>query len=539
VSVTPRPPILVISIDGGSFAALDARMAAGDMPALSALVQGGVRGELRSTIPPITPAAWTSFMTGKRPGKHGVYDFRVYDPRSYRDTFVSSRAVRDATLWQLLTAAGLRVCTLNLPMTYPPPADAGTVVSGFDTPSTRVEFTHPPGLRSRILARFPDYGFVATPPADDPNLESDAGFARFVADVEASVRQRTALALELMADGPWDVFLVHVQDIDALQHKVWHELVDATASPARHARLREVYRGLDECIAALGAAMPSGCLTFIVSDHGFGTQAGRVFPNVLLRRWGHLRQRGRGWGRLQRSVRKRLQRLGLVASGPRADWETRVRERAFGESLPVHWSATRAYVGVAEIYGLLYLNLRGREPMGIVTPGAEAEALLADLAARFRAVRDPRDGAAAFEAVLRGDEVDADDDFGRRPDLVLVPRGDLTVSRDLNDRLWHDVYPKPAGTHRPEGILVAAGPGVRAGHVAPVDLIDVAPTLLALAGVAIPDDVDGRALGELFTVAPETSSTPARPDRRADAAALSEQEEADVAQRLRALGYLA
>jgi predicted AlkP superfamily phosphohydrolase/phosphomutase len=177
--------------------------------------------------------------------------------------------------------------------------------------------------------------------------------------------------------------------------------------------------------------------------------------------------------------------------------------------------------------------------MGTVTPGAEAEALLAELADRFRSVPDPRDGAPVFDAVLRGDEVDSDDEFGRRPDLVLVPRGDLTVSRDLNDRLWHDVYPKPGGTHRPEGILVAAGPGMRTGRVPPVELIDVAPTLLALAGVGIPDDVDGRMLDELFTVPPEVRSAPARQGRAIDPSALSTQEEADVAERLRALGYLA
>jgi len=531
--------VLIVSIDGGSFRALDPRMEAGDMPVLAGLVRDGVRADLRSTIPPITPAAWTSFMTGKKPGKHGVYDFRVYDPRSYRDTFVTSRAVRDTTVWQLLTAAGLRVGVVNLPMTYPPPPDAGTVVSGFDTPSTRVEFTHPPNLRQRILERFPDYTFVATPPADDPDLANDDGFGRFIADVDASLRQRTGVATQLLAEGGFDVFLIHFQDIDALQHKAWQHLVDQSLSPTRHAILRSVYRHLDECIGTLVRAMPPSSLTFVVSDHGFGDQRGRVFPNVLLRRWGHLHQRGRFWARLQRSVRKRLRRVGLATTGPRADWDARVRERSLAHSVPAHWPSTRAYVGVAEIYGLLYLNLRGREPLGVVEPGAEAEALLADLTARFLGVRDPRDGEPVFREVLRGETVDPHDDFGRRPDLVLVPRGDLTVSRDLNDRRWHDVYTSPAGTHRPEGILIAAGPGVRAGRIDTADLVDLAPTLLALADVAIPSDVDGRVLGELFHEPPAARFTSAGSARARDDGTLSTDEEADVAQRLRALGYLA
>jgi predicted AlkP superfamily phosphohydrolase/phosphomutase len=533
-------PIVIVSLDGGAFPILDRLIAAGDMPTLASMVRDGARGVLRSSIPPITPVAWSSFLTGKRPGKHGVYDFRIYDPSGYRDAFVTSRALRDATLGELLTAAGKRVAIVNLPMMYPPPEDVGTVVSGFDTPSTAASFTHPPELRERILAAVPDYSFVAT--ADGPLSATldDAAFARFADLAEHSIDQRGTVARMLLADGPWDLFVLHHQDPDALQHKLWQALT-TDAAQERWERLRRVYRRLDAHLADVFAAMPGDALRLVVSDHGFGPHHGRVFPNVLLRDWGYIGQPGRKWARFQRSVRKRLTALGVVEPDTPKDgrWEVRVREHGFGSALPVHWEQTSAYVATAEIYGMLYLNLRGREPQGIVDP-SRADALLDEITAQLRGVRDPHDGSAVFADVLRGSDVDPVDVHGRRPDLLLLPRADLTVSRDLNDRLWLERYEAEVGTHRPEGILIAAGDGIPARRLEqPADIIDLLPTVLAASGVAVPDDVDGRLLSELFEHAPVLERVAAAARSDAATGGLSAEEEDDVAERLRALGYLA
>src|SRR5262249_59991706 len=106
-------PVFIVSLDGAPRHVLAPLIALGDMPTLANLVARGTSATLRSVVPPITPAAWSSFMTGKRPGKHGIYDFRIYDPRGYRDSFVTSRALREPTIWELMTAAGRRVAVGN------------------------------------------------------------------------------------------------------------------------------------------------------------------------------------------------------------------------------------------------------------------------------------------------------------------------------------------------------------------------------------------------------------------------------------------
>jgi len=522
-------PILIIGLDGASFTVLDPLLATGDLPTLAAL---GARAELASVIPPITPAAWASFMTGKHPGKHGIYDFHVYDPQTRSDTFVTSRALRDPTVWELLTAAGRRTGVLNLPMTYPPRPHAGTIVSGFDTPSVTVGFTQPPELRERLLARFPDYRFVAEPDPADQTLETDAGFATLVAAVEASITQRTDAALMLLGEQPFDAFMVHYQDPDALQHQAWRFLADPDRHPARFARLRETYRHLDAQLGRLVAAMPQGSLVLVVSDHGFGSHDGRVYPNVLLRQWGFLSWRGRRRDRLRRSFQKRLARFGFARpdADRRQPWIAEARAGSFARALPLRWSRTRAYVGLAEIYGLLYVHGSG---------GARREALRGELRRRFLAVRDPRDGAPVFADVVDGEVAYPDDPFGRRPDLVLVPRPGFSVHRGLNHRRWLDHYATTMGTHRPNGVLLAGGDGIRAGRLAGTpSLVDIAPTLLAAAGVPIPDDMDGRVLTELFVEPPEITRVPPPTRGADDGFTLSADDESEVMKRLQALGYM-
>jgi predicted AlkP superfamily phosphohydrolase/phosphomutase len=533
-------PIVMIGLDGAAFDLLDPLVAAGDMPILGALLARGARAGLDSVVPPITPAAWTSFLTGKQPAKHGVYDFRIYDPRTARDAFVTSRAVRDRTLWQLLVAAGRRVAVVNLPMMFPPPAASGTVVSGFDMPSPDVAFTNPPELRERILARYPTYRLVPVPEPTDPSLERDDSFSRFVGDVESGLEQRTWIARELLRAERPDVFMVHYQEPDVLQHVAWRFLADPGLAPERHARLRQVYRRLDTLAGEVLADAPADALVLIVSDHGFGAQDGRLFPNVLLQKLGYLAWRSRRTTRLKHSLDKRLRRLGLGRARPGAaiPWDVRVRTHGFAQDLPLRWNRTRAYVALAEIYGLLYLNLRGREPDGIVEPGMEQARLTRELRAQLLAVRDPHDGRPVFADVVPGEAVYPDDPTGRRPELVLVPRPGLITRRELRLSLWLERNRTIGGTHRPEGVLVAAGPGIRAGRVARAGIVDLAPTVLSVAGVPLPDDMDGRVLTELFERPPAVTYERAAAPVAEDDAVLSEHEEAQLADRLRALGYL-
>ena len=128
---------VVIGLDGATFDLIKPWVKRGEMPNFSRLMEEGVHGELRSTQPPISPQAWSSFMTGKNAGKHGIYNFQERAPQSYNMRFINARARRGKALWNILSEAGKQVIVVGVPCTYPPEPVNGVLISGFDCPSTK------------------------------------------------------------------------------------------------------------------------------------------------------------------------------------------------------------------------------------------------------------------------------------------------------------------------------------------------------------------------------------------------------------------
>jgi predicted AlkP superfamily phosphohydrolase/phosphomutase len=152
--------IAIVGLDGATWDLAAPLMARGDMPVLRGLTERGSSGVLRSTVPPVTFPAWSSFMTGTNPGKHGVFDFTRRVLGSYEIAFVSSRDRRVPTIWKLLSDAGRRVAVLGVPTTCPPEAVNGVMVGGFDSPlatGTDGSFVHPGAFYREMLAAVGPY----------------------------------------------------------------------------------------------------------------------------------------------------------------------------------------------------------------------------------------------------------------------------------------------------------------------------------------------------------------------------------------------
>src|SRR5262245_4834372 len=156
--------VLFIGLDGCTFDLLDQLMDAGLMPQLKRFIGDGVRGLLETTIPPITPTAWVSWMTGKNPGKHGVFEFllRRKGSNSLPDMPVSSRSRDGIAFWDVLGLMGKRAIVTNVPCTYPPTMVNGLMISDFLTPRGRRDFTYPESLLQEVEAKFGPYQLYIT-----------------------------------------------------------------------------------------------------------------------------------------------------------------------------------------------------------------------------------------------------------------------------------------------------------------------------------------------------------------------------------------
>jgi predicted AlkP superfamily phosphohydrolase/phosphomutase len=210
----------------------------------------------------------------------------------------------------------------------------------------------------------------------------------------------------------------------------------------------------------------------------------------------------------------------------------------------VDWSQTRAF-GIGS-FGQVYINLAGSRPQGVVLPGREYEELKDQITREAMALRDPRSGEPLVERVYRREEIYSGPCLERAPDLIVQPRGWEYMAfghADFGSNKLVEPVTGLSGHHRPDGILIVSGPGIRSGtHLEGASILDLAPTILHAMGSAVPQDLDGRVLSELF----DAGSPVARPVAYSDsniyrdsapALGLSGQESDAVQDKLRGWGY--
>jgi len=531
--------VLIIGLDGATFDILNPLMKTGYMPNLARLIATGTSGILESTKPPITPAAWTTFMTGKGPGRHGIVDFEKYDVRTNKLSFNSTYEIREKTIWEMLSEKGFRVGSINLPMTYPPRRVNGFLISGFETPSTEVEFTHPPELKHEILTRWPDYNYRSD--WQRRAFGGDDLFQRNMDYIANSFKQGYELVSYCGDKYGWHVMMVLYKLVDNLQHKAWKYVDPKTSGqyPKRAAIAAECFKRLDDTLGDLSRyAEKYDAMTLIMSDHGHGSLDGKAQPNALLKRWGYLK------------IKSQLTQAGIRAQ--------RIAERMLGRTtkrfaanlgiehdVALDWSRTKACVMHAGMYGFLYISLKERQPNGIVEP-ADYERLRDELRDKFLAVTDTNpDGETiqVFPEVHRTEELYhcKREEQPWLPDLLLIPQPGLAVVRKIRGSRpvrWYAMS-RMEGTHRVEGILIANGPGVYQGHTINAQIADIAPTLLATMGLRVPQDMEGTVLSDLFETKPTIEFEPPEEIEITEAEEVyTDKEKEALTKRLADLGYL-
>lgn len=531
--------VAVIGLDGAAWHLLDPMIEAGAMPSLAALRARGATGVLRSTVPTYTPPAWTSAVTGVNPGRHGIYGFVEGHAQSDRPELVHSGRIKTPALWEVANAQSARTGIYNLPLTYPPVALDGWMVAGMMTPGygERLKgFAYPPSLEEAILTWAP--GYIVDVSA---NYEQDWRDASLAERALASIRQRKKVLEELLLLDPPDIVFAVLEAPDRLQH-VYYRYMDPTdelydTSQGRNLRpsIAACFAAMDEIVALLADFAGDDGGTIVCSDHGFTAWRTSVHTNALLASWGYLRLKP-GARAMQTSAARRLVPVAKRFLPRRIAREAKGRTFA-----AIDWAATRAFASPIPQQGI-FVNVAGRERFGIV-PRSELEAVKDEIAGRFLSLRGP-DGEPATDLVHRSEDVFHGDALEGAPDLLPVLR-DHTF--ELDDELFHRVpftehHRLPRGVHHPDGIVVVGGPGVVTRPIE-ASVMDVMPTALYLAGLGVPEGLDGSVMTTAFGDAaladrPLRTLPPLSSEARDQASPYSAEEEAIIEESLRGLGYL-
>ncbi|MCX5885155.1 MAG: alkaline phosphatase family protein [Proteobacteria bacterium] len=565
-----KSKILVIGLDGGSFELLKPWIEQGELPFLKGTMDKGISGELESVVPPVTAPAWNSFITGKNPGKHGIYDF-FYRDKDFKPHPISSYTRKDRAIWEIIGDQGGVSVILNVPTTYPPRELRGALISDFLTPSGRDDFMYPGELVQEIEGKFGKYPLFFKTPSLAISV-TDSLIETFLNECKHALKYKFEVAHYLKEKLDPHFLMLHIWESDPICHSLWH-VIDRThplfeeALFQKHGEnILDYFRQFDQEVRRLWEAMGGNSTPlFIISDHGFGPLKKIVDLNVWLLKEGYIAlkrdlptrlkyflwQHGLTHESLYHTLYTRLIRMGIRY---KSDESLLVTFNKFftqkAALLTIHdvdWSRTRAFsnVGVAGS-GQIIINVKGKFPYGMVDPGKEYETLRADLISRLKALRDPENGQEIKGEIFTRDEVYSGDQVETAPDITFLPMNNsyLAVSifgftsNQSITRTWG-----MSGHHKRKGILFGIGTPLRSGiTVEQAKILDLFPTILYLMGIKIPQDSDGRVLEEVissdFLATNPVEFTSAAPPPQASSPTTTPEEEKDYLKKLKRLGYI-
>jgi predicted AlkP superfamily phosphohydrolase/phosphomutase len=427
-------------------------------------MENGVYGNLESTIPAITVPAWMSMLTSRNPGTLGFYGFRNRKNYSYDDlVFANSTAVKVDTVWKILARHRRKVILLSVPQTYPPTPVNGCLVGCFLTPNTEVEFTYPPELREEIWRNVGEYIIdVKDFRTEDKQYLLD--------QIYKMTARRFQTAEYLMTNKPWDFFMLVEMGTDRLHHGMWKFFDEKHCryqadTPYKNA-VRDYYIYLDGKIRELLELVDlKRTAVIVVSDHGTKRMEGGFCFNDWLIQQGYLC--------LKEAIDKPRQL----------------------KNADIDFNRTRVW-GSGGYYGRLFLNVEGREPQGVI-PAGEYEAFRSEIKQRLEAVVDHK-GRPMNNRAFKPEEI-YPEVKGVAPDLIVY-FGDLdwrSVGTVGNETLYvfeNDTGPDDAN-HAQQGMYILTSPEMnKKGAKLDRKIMDIAPTILNLMGIEIPEEMEGRAI---------------------------------------------
>jgi predicted AlkP superfamily phosphohydrolase/phosphomutase len=430
---------VLIGLDGTPFTLVQRFIKDGTMPRMAELVRAGTLLQMDTSIPDISSVAWTSFMTGANPGRHGIYGFLDLQPGSYKIYFPNSGHIKSETLWDAVSRAGRRSIVINVPSTYPAKPLNGILVSGFVAVDLN-KATYPQSLIPKL--REMDYRI------DVDARRVQESHDALMDDILKTLERRVATLLYLFDKEPWDLFIGVITATDRLQHFFMDAIEDE--GHKYHSAFRDFYRRVDNFLGQMTERLRDETL-LIMSDHGFTP----IKQQVYLNRW-------------------------LVDNG-----YLRLKENA--RTIEEIDDGSRAF---ALDPGRIYINVKGKYPNGAVEPASASE-LIQEIKRGLCEIS--AEGKPIVKQVYERDELFHGPLVASAPDLCAQTiygfdlKGAVNKKELMDREIFTGMHTQDDATlfiNSPAGVLRPDKP-----HIT-----DVAPTLLNAMGLAISEGMDGRSM---------------------------------------------
>ncbi len=471
--------VFVLGLDGGTFNIINPMIKKGLLPNIKKIIDNGTSGILKSTIPPATLPAWPSFFTGKNPGKHSIFDFFKKDENQDKKVLNCSKDIKSDKIWNILDKYDKASIIINIPSTYPPEELNGIMVTGMLTPNGK-KFTYPEEFESELKHKIPDYII-------EPDKENSKELFR-------EIKTRFNTISYLIERYEWDFFAVLIRSTDVAQHTAWYN----------QEFIYSIYENIDRELSKLLTKLKDINI-MIISDHGFCPYNYNVHINSYLEQKGFLSYKKdkrdsilikslKQIGITKEEIFNLLGHLGLQRILKKITPKS-IKNMIPSYSKDIDWKETKASFSAAFTTenNSIQINLKGREPQGIVKE-EDYEKVKEELIKILYELKDPDNNKNIITKVIDCKNVFKGPYTHLAPDLILEfdsnYKADLTRVNDKIITKTENTF----GRHDMNGIFLSFGPDIKPNHKLNAEIIDLAPTILNIIGIEIPEDMDGKVL---------------------------------------------
>ncbi len=520
--------VLIIGLDGGTWKILCPMMENGIMPNLKRLVDSGSSGVLKSTIPPITAAAWTSFQTGVNPGKHGIIDFQAFDMNTKKTRLVNSNDIKIDTILEIASRHNRKVISINMPMTFPPKHVNGVIIGGLLSPGVDRRFAYPEYVYDRFIK---GQGYRIT--AGRLEKRASMSLRDFVEEQIRVEDRRFKLAKQLMKESEWDLFIVHNQLMDGIQHALYSYLDPDSEKydEQKNNIIGKFYKETDRFIGEILENAKQNTTFIIMSDHGHYEVSAFVNLNAWLRKKGYLKLTSkRFFGNIVALIRQldflKVEKR-ILGKFVKSSTFTAEMARKLNTNV-INWSRSRAFMINGGMWGNLY---------------CEDEASAQQIIEELENFTDPIAGVKVVKKIYKKKEVFNGPFTKQLPNLFLEPNCRYAFHAPLLKDM--KTFQRPdidrferVGVHGLDGIIVFNGHNIKGSNNIKADITDVMPTILSILGLPIPSYIDGSVLGHIFVRKPKKEFEKGLLLKTDKAKPYTREDVQTIKKRLKDLGYI-
>ncbi len=487
--------VLVIGLDGATWDLIKPWVNEGKLPTFKKIMNEGVYGDLKSTIPCISAPAWTSAFTGVNPGKHNLFDFVTNE--GYEKKVVTSRSRRRKAIWNTLSIQDKKVIVINVPLTYPPEKVNGIMISGWGTPDIKSDFTYPKELKEDLIKEnyAPFYEVKG-------EFAQDAEKDYYIKRVIKLIEQREDISLKLLKTHDWDLFIVVFISLMRIQYFFWKYINSTGEDAEKYAdTILNIYKKADNTLEKFLNNVDKNTNIIIFSDHGFGSIYKDIYLNNALRDLDLIEV-------TEKTKNEVLRKMGLTRENIAKKIPSRLlamipkKLQPFGEGIPsesgledIEWSKTKVWLFSYSGRSLI-INLKNRELNGIIDENNYDE--FRDFITNYMyELKDPETREKIIEKVYRREEIYQGPYVENAPDLIIEPSEGYFLRGGFGEKM---IMPsKQAAQHKQDGIFLAYGPDIEKGkEIKGSKIIDITPTIMQIFNIPIPKDMDGRVMKEIF-----------------------------------------